>query len=79
MATVNFGKGGGSIQSCNGELTGGNVENYSERGRKCQSQTCIALITFLNPEAGDQLCLSTVQMGEGVMGGWVLPIPPEQW
>lgn len=46
------------------------MENYSKRG--------IALIT-LNLKAGDQLCLNTVQMGEGVMGGWVLPVPPEQW
>lgn len=43
-------------------------------------QTRIALITsFLNLKAGHQLCLNTLQMGEGVMGGWVLPIPPERW
>lgn len=53
VAAVNFGEWEGSIQSCNGELRGGNVENYTERGRRCQSQTCIALITFLNPKAGE--------------------------
>lgn len=46
VATVNVGElRGGMVQSCNGDLRGGNVENCSKRGKKCQSQTCIALIT----------------------------------
>lgn len=82
VATVNVGELGGGelIQSSNGELRGEMWKTMLEGTGNASLQTCIALITsFLNLKAGDQLCLNTLQMGEGVMGGWVLPIPPEQW
>lgn len=75
-----LGNWGGINSKLQWEAEGGNVKNYSKMGRRCQSKTCIALITsFLNPKAEDELCLNTVPMGEGVTGGWVLPVPPEQW